>query len=204
MFVATLLICILPYGIQAQDRAKIWKIINFDFLKCNKEKKENTHKHQYSVGTNLLSWVYFGTANLEFNASLNNHFSVFAGGKYNPFKITTKGEKDIFHTQKTGYLGAKWWPWFVNTGWWIGMKGQYSDFSTVGIMSSYTREGVAVGGGISGGYTFMLGRHFNLDLGLGLWGGTYLEYVDYEKPDDPKPGMFLKLDNIIVSFTYLF
>ena len=126
VFVATLLICILPYGIQAQDRAKIWKIINFDFLKCNKEKKENTHKHQYSVGTNLLSWVYFGTANLEFNASLNNHFSVFAGGKYNPFKITTKGEKDIFHTQKTGYLGAKWWPWFVNTGWWIGMKGQYS------------------------------------------------------------------------------
>lgn len=210
------------------DKLKVWEKINFKIFKKGKNegmiggemvvdstktkeyraamkqiKKENSHKHQYSVGTNLLNWAYFGTANLEFNASLNNHFSVFAGGKYNGFKFETKAYKEIFNNQITGYAGIKWWPWFVNTGWWVGIKGQYSDFSTAGIMSSYLKEGVAVGGGLSGGYTFMMGRRFNLDLGIGVWGGTYLEYSDYEKPES-KPGMFVKLDNIIVSFTYFF
>lgn len=211
------------------DKLKVWEKINFNIFKKGKDegmtegqmvadstktkeyreamrklKKENSHKHQYSVGTNLLNWAYFGTANLEFNASLNNHFSVFAGGKYNGFKFETKAYKEIFNNQITGYAGIKWWPWFVNTGWWVGIKGQYSDFSTAGIMSSYMKEGVAVGGGLSGGYTFMMGRRFNLDLGIGVWGGTYLEYSDYEKPESSKPGMFVKLDNIIVSFTYFF
>lgn len=167
------------------------------------EKKENSHKTQYSVGTNLLNWAYFGTANLEASASLGNHFSAFAGGKYNSWNFETKAFKEVYNKQITGYAGVKWWPWFVNTGWWVGAKAQYSDFSTAGIMSSYQRDGVAVGAGLSGGYTFMMGRHFNLDLGIGVWGGTYLKYSDYEKPGE-KPNMFVKLDNIIVSFTYFF
>lgn len=183
-----------------------WKMPSFDFFKfkkVNKAEKVDTHNNQYSVGTNLLNWAYFGTANLEFNASLNNHFSVFAGGKYNGFKFETKSYKEVFANQITGYAGIKWWPWLVNTGWWVGVKGQYSDFSNAGITTSYLKEGVAVGGGLLGGYSFMLGTHFNLDLGLGIWGGTYLDYVDYEKPD-AKENMFVKLDNIQVSFTYFF
>ncbi len=229
---AFLLICILPYCASAQkaeevqevekqkkewmfwNKIKEWKIPSFDLFKHFKDgkeerkenrlhKKENSHQNQYSIGTNLLGWAYFGTANFEFNASLSNKFSVFAGGKYNDLQFVTKGHKEVFNNQISGYAGVKWWPWFVNTGWWVGIKGQYSDFSTAGIQSSYQRDGIAVGGGLSGGYSFMLGSHFNLDLGAGVWGGAYLDYVDYQAPDK-KPGMFVKMDNIQVSFIYIF
>lgn len=163
----------------------------------------NLPKVRLSMGTNLLTWASFGTANLELNASLGNHVSLFAGGKYNPFDFNTKAYKEIYSKQTTGYFGVKWWPWYVNSGWWIGLKGQYSDFSTTGVLSSYLKEGVGVGGGLSGGYSFMLGKHFNLDLGLGIWGGKYLEYVDYSDMDGEKD-IFVKLDNIIVSFIYFF
>ena len=186
------------------NKVRDWRMPSFEIFKWNKEKvKEDTHKNQYSVGTNLLNWAYFGTANFEMNASISNHFSVFAGGKYNSLNFETKAYKEIFANQITGYAGIKWWPWFVNTGWWIGLKGQYSDFSNAGIFTTYLREGKAAGAGLSGGYSFMLGTHFNLDLGLGVWGGAYLDYTDYEHPTENKK-MFINIDNIQVSFTYLF
>ena len=171
--------------------------------KEERQKKENLHRVKVSAGTNLLSWAYYGTANLEANVSFSKHFSAFAGGKYNSLQFTTKAHKEIYNNQITGYAGVKWWPWFVNTGWWAGIKGQYSDFSTTGVRSSYLREGKAVGGGLSGGYSFMMGRHFNLDLGFGVWGGTYLKYTDYEYPE-ANTKFFFGIDNIIASLVYVF
>ncbi len=198
-----LLICIMPYCALAQDNENkdIRKWFSMEWV--GKIFKERNHNTQYSVGTNLLNWVYFGTSNLELNASLNNRYSVFAGAKYNFLKFHTKGKVDVFNNHKTAYAGIKWWPWFVNTGWWAGLKGQYSDFSTSGVITSSMREGVAVGVGLSGGYSFMLGRHFNLDLGVGVWGGSYLKYTDYEK-DAKQQDTFFKIDNIAVSIIYIF
>ena len=194
------------------SKIKQWKMPSLDIFKWKKDnqegdkkvkvKNEKISKAQYSVGTNLLNWAYFGTANLEFNASLGNKVTVFAGGKYNPFQFMTKGQVEVFNNKICGYAGVKWWPWLVNTGWWIGIKGQYCDFSTSGILTRNLKEGIAVGGGLSGGYSFMLNRHFNLDLGIGAWGGTYLEYTDYSR--EAKPGMFVEVDNIQVSLTYIF
>lgn len=201
------------------DKLKFWKEIDFNVFKFKKGQKDSVAiaepvepvkkekgpkmQTQISIGTNLLSWAYFGTANLETSINIGRHLSFFVGGRYNSLEFETKAYKEIFHKQTTGYAGIKWWPWFVNSGWWVGLKGQYSDFSTAGVMSSYQKDGVAVGGGLSGGYSFMLGKHFNLELGAGIWGGTYLEYSNFEKPND-KPGMFVKIDNIQVSFLYYF
>lgn len=203
-------------GKKIWDRLKFWKGINFNIFKFKKGEKDTLSpvskvepvkgpkmNTQVSVGTNLLSWAYFGTANLESSISIGRHITAFAGGKYNSLVFNTKAEKEIFHKQTTGYAGIKWWPWFVNSGWWIGLKGQYSDFSTAGILSSYQEDGVAVGSGLSGGYSFMLGRHFNLDIGVGVWGGAYLDYSNYEKPEE-KRDMFIKFDNIQVSLIYFF
>lgn len=39
-------------------------------------------------------------------------------------------------------------------------------------MSSLTDEGDRAGLGMYAGYTYMLGSHFNLEFGLGVWGGV--------------------------------
>ena len=167
------------------------------------KKAVNSLNFNAAVSTNILTWLNLGTANLEADLSFHKNFSLFIGGKYNDYTFKTKSESEILNQQTTGYAGIKYWPWYVNTGWWVGIKGQYSEFATAGIFSSYLRKGTAVGGGLSGGYSFMLNKHFNLDLGLGVWGGKLIEYEDYEKPE-AGPKMFFTLDNIKVSFTYVF
>ena len=167
------------------------------------KKAVNPLKFNLAVSTNIPTWLNLGTANLEVDASLHKNISLFVGGKYNDFLFTTNSGNEVLNQQTTGYAGIKYWPWYVNTGWWVGIKGQYSEFTTGGIFSSYLREGTAIGGGLSGGYSFMLNKHLNLDLGLGVWGGKLIEYTDYEKPE-AGPKMFFTLDNIKVSFTYVF
>jgi hypothetical protein len=57
----------------------------------------------------------------------------------------------------------------------------------------------------------MLGNHFNLDLGAGVWGGRLLNYqkykgtnrVDHELKEEGGKGFFF-LDNLILSLTYIF
>ena len=37
--------------------------------------------------------------------------------------------------------GARWWPWYVFSGWWVGLKGQYSDYVKTGVWRPALEEG---------------------------------------------------------------
>lgn len=111
--------------------------------------------------------------------------------------------------QITGFLGAKYWPWHVYSGWWIGAKAQYQDFAQAGLWSQNLVTGQAVGLGLSAGYSIMISPHVNLDLGLGGWGGRALKYTGYKdlggiEIDQTGSKNFVFLDNIIVAFAYIF
>ena len=61
---------------------------------------------------------------------------------------------------------------------------------------------------MKGGYSYMLGPHFNLDLGLGVWGG----YEVYSVYDCPTCGRhvadgaryFVRASDNILSLSYIF
>ncbi len=170
----------------------------------------NALKAQHvSLSTNIVDWAALGGANLSAGVSVSQHFSLELGGIYNPHSITKDSGLLVRNQQMTGYVGVKYWPWYVFSGWWIGAKAQYSDFSRTGIWRFALEDGKAVGGGLSFGYTLLLTKRLNLDLGLGLWGGQKFERTLYHCPNcmvvrESGPKLFIAPDMLSVSLMYVF
>lgn len=140
--------------------------------------------------------------------SLGEHFTATAGLDINPWKINTPtGYVDLMNRQYGASLGAKYWPWHVYSEWWVGTKVQYKHFKKSikfdnnKLQGSEVKQGDAVGAGLSAGFSCMISEHFNVDFGVGLWGGRMLRY---KYCDDEGPRNFISLDNVIVSLVYIF
>ena len=162
-----------------------------------------------SLSTNMLTWANLGTANLETSISVSRKFTVFAGAKYNPWDFRTSSQLPLHNKQIAGYVGSRYWPWHVYSGWWVGAKAQYQYFDQAGLWSENLINGHAVGLGLSVGYSIMIGSHVNLDIGLGGWGGRVLNYTAYKDRggidvDTAGSRNFIFLDNVIVAFAYIF
>ncbi len=137
---------------------------------------------KFSIQTNLLDWAALGTANIETGFAVARHFTIFAGGRYNPWSFESESPKlQVLNQQQTAYLGVRYWTWYVNTGLWFAAKAQYQNYTNTGIWRSAVKEGRnGWGGGLSVGYTYLLTQHLNLEFGVGGWVVHYDEYNFYE------------------------
>ncbi len=172
----------------------------------------------WAVAANAADMIDLGTIGVEGSAAVAQHWSIHAGAKFNPW---TFGKKDTFNglfsepnpdqkqDRKQAYaIGARWWPWNVYSGWWVGGKAQYQEYNHGGIITKTSEEGDAVGAAISGGYSLMLKEHINLDFGLGLWGG-WTKYTTYACPScgkvvDEGQKWFILPNEVILSLVYIF
>ena len=167
---------------------------------------------KWSVQTNLLDWAALGTINAEAGMSLSQHFSLMAGARYNPWEFTSHDpEALIRNQQQIGYLGLRYWTWYVNSGFWMAVKAQYmNSFSNTGIWRAALKEGgKGIGGGLSLGYTFMLAKHFNLEIGAGAWAGVLQDYHFYSSPAkwvvrEEGRKTFIYPDQVSLSLVYVF
>ena len=137
----------------------------------------------FSLSTNLLDWANLGTVNLQAGYPLGRHASLHAGVRYNPWNFGSVEKGNPFQNRaRTAYLATRWWPWNVYSSWWCGIRLQAEEYNRGGLFRKMkTEEGVAVGLGLSGGYSWMISDHWNLDLGLGLWAGKTW-YTQYRCP----------------------
>ena len=133
-----------------------------------------------SMATNVLDYVNFGTMNVEGSIAVGRQWSMVAEAKYNPFLFQRDGEP-LSARQQVYAAGVRFWPWHVYSGWWFSAKVQYQEYNRGGIRSEETDEGDRYGAALSGGFSYMLHPHLNLDFGVGLWGG-YDRYVTYSCP----------------------
>lgn len=164
-----------------------------------------------AVQTNVLDWAALGTVNAELNVAVARHFSVMAGGRYNPWSFTGHNpECTIMNQHTTAYAGVRYWPWYVHSGWWFAAKGQWQEYANTGIWRAALKEGKGgLGGGLSLGYTYMLAKHFNLEFGAGMWVVHYKEHHFYDSPAKLSvrkegPATFVYPDFLSVSFAYVF
>ena len=128
---------------------------------------------KWSVQTNLLDYLALGTLNAEVGMSVSQHFSIFAGGRFNPWEFKA-GDPEVIvrNQQQTAYLGMRYWTWYVNSGFWAGIKAQYLNFSNTGIWREALKEGRGgIGGGLSA-YGQAFAQHHGLqpDLPLAIGG----------------------------------
>ena len=166
----------------------------------------------WTVQTNVLDWAALGTVNAEFGVSLSQHFSLVAGGRYNPWEFEdTKHDVLVRNQQQTAYLGLRYWPWYVNSGFWITAKAQFmASFSNTCIWRPALEEGRnGIGGALSAGYTFMLSKHLNLETGIGAWAGVFQEYSlwDSQKKYSLRESgrkTFILPDQVSLSLVYVF
>ncbi len=132
-----------------------------------------------SVGTNVADWLSLGTMNAEASVAVARHLTLGASARVNPWTYGADSEdRQLQNRHQTYSAGIRWWPWFVYSGWWIGAAAQYQEYNRGGIFSRETEEGDAWGGVLSGGYTLLVSKHLNLEVGAALWTGmtTYTAY----------------------------
>jgi len=141
-----------------------------------------TSAQRFAVGTNAVDWMSLGTVNADAGVAVSQHATLHVGAELNPWTWAEGNAERQFQTRQLSWWGgARWWPWFVYSGWWIGGEARYSVYNLGGVLERSAEEGDAYGAGLYGGYAFMLGSHWNLDMGLGLWGG-YKRYTRYACP----------------------
>ena len=173
---------------------------------------------EISVSTNIADYAGAGTLNIEAGYGIARHWSLSAGVKYNPYSFGSNGDLR-FRRQRLYSAGARWWPWHIYSGWWVDARLQYQEFANTesgGLQplslsaggGGPTTEGDRYGAGILAGYSHMLGRHFNLDFGAGIWGG-WSSYVTYTCPtcgriSSSGTGPFFLPADIILALNYIF
>lgn len=164
---------------------------------------------RFSVSTNLLNYLNFGTINSEISLGVSQHFSLYVQGKYNPFIYKYKsGTRQINNRQLAFAVGAKWWPWHSYSGWFVLGQTGFAKYNRGGIVSQDTYEGDAYGLTVGAGYALMLNRHLNMDFGIGIMGG-YTDFVKYACPScgkivDRGKKIFVAPNNVLVQLSYLF
>ena len=150
-----------------------------------------------ALSTNAADYADKGTLNIETSYGFARHWSVNAAARYNPFELGSK--------QRAFAVGARWWPWYIYSGWWISGVAQYQEYS---VRDDEIAEGDRYGGGISGGFSQMLGPHLNLDVGFGFWGG-YEVYSTYgcavcDRRTSAGTRYFLRPNDLILALVYVF
>ena len=162
---------------------------------------------RWALATNVLDYANYGTLNAEGSMAVGRHWSATAVAKYNPFLYSRDGEPLSARQQLYG-AGLRYWPWHVYSGWWAGTRLQYQEYNRGGIRDRATDEGDRVGLGISGGYSYIIKPHLNLEVGLGFWGG-YDRYVTYSCPvcgftEQSGERAFLLPNDWMLSLLYVF
>ena len=137
---------------------------------------------RFTVGTNAVDWLCLATLNAEASAAVGTKLSVHVGAELNPWTFRA-GNPDTQLQMRHNSLwgGLRYWPWHVYSGWWVGTDFRYSVYNGGGIIQKEAEEGDAYGMGLWGGYSVMINSLWNLDLGLGAWGG-WKKYTRYACP----------------------
>lgn len=162
---------------------------------------------ELSVATNVLDYVNMGTLNVDAAWGFSRHWSVEAGVKYNPF-TWGEGNSAKQNRQRSLSAGARYWPWYVYSGWWIEGAVRYKEYNVGGFKSSATSEGDRFGPSLRLGYARMLAPHLNVDVGAGIW-GIYDRYVVYACPTcgkvvDKGEKYFLVPADVMLSLSFIF
>ena len=157
----------------------------------------------------MVEWANFGTINIDAGASVSQHFSLFAGVKFNPWKFETAYGMPVYNNQTTVHAGARYWPWYVYSGWWLGAKLKYTDFAETGVLRPKLFKGNGVAAGASFGYTWMLSKHLNLELGAGVCAGRLFECSCYRTAKSmvllsSAPRNYVYIDDVALTLMYVF
>ena len=149
-----------------------YHIGKYEFDASETQEPLSRDKRNFALTVNLADLADLGTASLDLQYGIARHWTLDAAAKFNPWMP----KADLFDKTQTFSLGARWWPWYIYSGWWVKAKAQVQGFKRSGIPLKNDGLGEALGVGVSGGYSLILRPWLNLDFGFGGWGGRQWMY----------------------------
>ncbi len=138
-----------------------------------------------AIKTNTLYWATT-TPNVGVEASVSKKSTVQLFYGLNPWKQSGGNQSSLRHW----LLMPEYRYWFCETfnGWFVGAHAMGGQFNVGGVnmplglfdwLDDHRYEGWYIGGGISGGYQWVVNQHFNVEASVGV-GYDYIEYDKYK------------------------
>lgn len=163
---------------------------------------------RWGISTNAVDWACLLTANASGQFAVSRHFTLEAQARWNPWTFNKSSENQLQSRQRCFSLGARWWPWYAYSGWWVAARGQYREYNFGGLGTMETEEGDAAGLVLSAGFSLQVKKWLNIDFGAGFWGG-YKNYVTYACPScgrrtDQGGKGFVLPDELLISAMFIF
>lgn len=163
---------------------------------------------RWGVSTNAVDWAYLLTANASAQFSVSRHFTLETQARWNPWTFNSMSDAQLQSRQRSFSLGARWWPWYVYSGWWVAARAQYSEYNSGGLLTMETEEGDAAGLAVSAGFSIQVKKWLNIDVGGGFWSG-YKKYIRYACPycgrrTDQGEKVFFLPDELLISAMFIF
>ena len=141
------------------------------------------YSQEFAVKTNLL-YDATATVNLGVEAAISEQWTMDLSGNYNAWTL----DEDVRYKHWLVQPEVRYWLCDKFNGHFFGVHGMIGNYHTTGIdlplsvfddTDKYRYKGNFYGGGISYGYQFILGRHWNLEATLGI-GYARVDYKKYE------------------------
>ncbi|MCC8143942.1 MAG: DUF3575 domain-containing protein [Tannerellaceae bacterium] len=140
----------------------------------------------WGIKTNFVYWATT-TPNLGFEIATGKKNTLDISGGYNPFTFHhgTKFKHALIQPE------FRWWFCEKFNGSFVGVHAHYARFNVGRIdmpfsmfpdLKTHRYQGNLYGGGVSYGYQWILGKHWNLEASLGV-GYAYIDYDKYECGD---------------------
>lgn len=181
-------------------------------------------KAQVAVKTNLL-YGATTTPNLGVEVGLGKKHTAQLFYGFNPWEFSSdsKGTRQVKHWLLMPEY--RWWTCSIFNGWFFGVHGMGGEFNAGNVdlplpgmffkgdnlqkeVQDFRYEGKYLGGGITAGYQWILGRHWNLEAELGV-GYDHIWYDKYPCSEcgtriDKAQTNYLGITKLGLSVLYLF
>lgn len=158
---------------------------------------ERSDRSRWALSLNLGDAALLGTIGVSAQWAPARHWSVESGLRFNPFSYK---DHTLFDLRQSFNAGARWWPWHVYSGWFVRSVAQVESVRRYGmepLVPDFTGE--SYGLTLGGGYALLLSPHFNLEFGLGAFGGRRREHsssAGYQ--------WFVTPDALLLSLSWVF
>ena len=124
----------------------------------------------YSISTNAAQLMMLGTVNVRGSIPVSRHWNADAALAYNPFTFGKDNNRKYFRRLEF-FAGGRYWPWFVNSGWYMSAYALWAKYAWGGIFTRKSYEGYAYGAKLGGGYALVRDKGINLEFGWGAFMG---------------------------------
>lgn len=140
----------------------------FDTAPVRQAAPEVRERARWAASLNLLDAALLGTAGVSVQYGISRHWSVESVVRYNGWSFR---EGALYDRRQAFSIGTRWWPWHLYSGFFVKGSAQLEALRRRGMPLFADVAGERYGAGLSAGYSLMLTRRLNLDLGAGAWGG---------------------------------